>query len=151
MSTRWALLLFICSLLLGESRMDSGDDASGDSDDSDIADWLKRNKTSLITAALENIPKNDSDFHYMARDDHEVIHNLEREIRRKSRKRGPKSCMVSKRHTQIFILSITSYEMFFPESGTHIPFLNDQGNEYPKKNHKDSQSRFFSTTAHVNI
>lgn len=78
--------------------MDSGD-ASGDSDDSDIAGWFKfrqRNTTNIITTVLENITKNVSDFHYVARDDHEVIHNLEREIRRKSRKRGAKSCWVSK-------------------------------------------------------
>ena len=111
MSARWILLLFIWLLLIGESRMDSGD-ASGDSDDSDIADWLKRNNTNLITAALENITKNVSDFHYIARDDHEVIHNLKRELRRKYRKRGAKFCMVSNHCIQIFILITCSSQRY---------------------------------------
>lgn len=67
---------------------------SGDWDDSDIADTSgQRNKTNL--PAMGTITKNASDFHYIARDDHEVIHNLERELRRKSRKRGAKFCWVS--------------------------------------------------------
>ena len=78
--------------------MDSGY-ASGDWDDSDITDasnLVQRNKTILVRAVLNNITRNASDFHYIARDDHEVIHNLEREKKRKFRQRGAKYCWVSR-------------------------------------------------------
>jgi hypothetical protein len=98
MSSRWTLVFYIWLLLIGQSLMDSGD-ASGDWDDSDITDASKlgqRNKTTnLVRAVLHNITRNASDFHYIARDDHEVIHNLIREKKRKSRKLGAKFCWVS--------------------------------------------------------
>ena len=81
--------------------MDSGY-ASGDWDDSDIGDASnlgQRNKTILVRAVLNNITRNASDFHYVARDDHEVIHNLERERKKTSRQRAAKSCWVSKNAT----------------------------------------------------
>ncbi|CAB3978104.1 Hypothetical predicted protein [Paramuricea clavata] len=81
MSSRWIFVFFIWLLLVAQSLMDSGD-ASGDLDDSDIPNASKlgqRNKTSLVT-------KNASDFHYVARDDHEIIHNQEREMKRQSRR-----------------------------------------------------------------
>ncbi len=96
MSSRWTLVFYIWLLLIGQSLMDSGD-ASGDWDDSDITDASKlgqRNKTTNL--ALHNITRNASDFHYIARDDHEVIHNLIREKKRKSRKLGAKFCWVSR-------------------------------------------------------
>jgi hypothetical protein len=97
MASRWIFVFFIWLLLIAQSLMDSGD-SSGDWDDSDTANASKlgqRNKTSLVTAASQGVTKNASDFHYIARDDHEVIHNQEREMKRQSRRLGVKYCWVS--------------------------------------------------------
>ena len=97
MFSKWTFLLFILLLVLCKSRMLS-DDGSGGWDDSDITDASKlvqRNKTNLVMGLFDNITRNTSDFHYVARDDHEVIHNLQLEMRKKSRKRGTKHCWVS--------------------------------------------------------
>ena len=91
--SKWTLVFFVWLILIGQSRMDSGD-GSGEWDDSDIADE-KLKKQKLVRTVLSYITKNASDILYIARDDHEVIANFEREMKKKMRKRGGKSCCVS--------------------------------------------------------
>ena len=101
MSIKWCLLLFIVfHVLPRESATQGSGDAAGIwSDDSDLnltSNYNTHKNSNLVNnLTANNLTRNASDFHYIARDDHEVVHNVRRQMRRLSRKRGAKFCWVS--------------------------------------------------------
>lgn len=106
MATTWYTVLIAISftwfLLFGQCHLESGDSTSGDLEDGDYDQKGTAQKLQLIVSA-PYITKNSSDFIYpdVARDDHEVIVNLRRLKKKKSRNITRKSCLVSVLDTSI--------------------------------------------------